>query len=62
MLKIRKELYSAFIELAAANTCNTVYPMSVAEEVQEGDIAIYDPSGELMQIPQTVRRMRCFGT
>lgn len=38
MLKIRKELYSAFIELAAANKCNTVYPMSVAEEVQEGDI------------------------
>lgn len=38
MLKIRKELYSAFIELAAANTCNTVYPMSVAEEVQDGDI------------------------
>ena len=38
MQKVSKENYVNFIELAAANTCNTVYPMSVAEGVQEGDI------------------------
>ncbi len=38
MKKIKKEQYSNFIQLAQANTCNTVYPMSVAEQVQEGDI------------------------
>lgn len=38
MLKVEKEHYSKFIELAKANTCNTVYPMSVAEGFQQGDI------------------------
>lgn len=38
MLKVNKEQYAEFIELAKANTCNTVYPMSVAEGFQEGDI------------------------
>ena len=38
MQKVNKEQYDKFVELAAANTCNTVYPMSVAEKVQEGDI------------------------
>ncbi len=38
MQKIDKEHYLKFIELARANTCNTVYPMSVAEGIQEGDI------------------------
>ena len=38
MKKVKRQQYSDFIELAKANTCNTVYPMSVAEEVQEGDI------------------------
>ena len=38
MQKVSREQYDKFEELAAANTCNTVYPMSVAEGVQEGDI------------------------
>ena len=38
MLKVEKEHYTEFIELAKANTCNTVYPMSVAEGFQQGDI------------------------
>lgn len=38
MLKVNKEHYEKFIVLAKANTCNTVYPMSVAEGVQQGDI------------------------
>ncbi len=38
MQKVKKEEYANYIELAKANTCNTVYPMSVAEGVQEGDI------------------------
>lgn len=38
MQKVKKVEYSNYIELAKANTCNTVYPMSVAEGVQEGDI------------------------
>lgn len=38
MLKVNKEHYEKFIKLAKANTCNTVYPMSVAEGFQEGDI------------------------
>ena len=38
MLKVEKEHYEKFIELAKANTCNTVYPMSVAEGFQQGDI------------------------
>ena len=38
MQKVCREQYDKFEELAAANTCNTVYPMSVAEGVQEGDI------------------------
>ncbi len=38
MQKVKREQYSDFIELAKANTCNTVYPMSVAEGVQSGDI------------------------
>jgi len=45
--KVEKEQYSEFIELAKANTCNTVYPMSVAEGVQEGDIYTDD-----LQAPQ----------
>lgn len=44
MLKVNKEQYAEFIELAKANTCNTVYPMSVAEGFQEGDI--YTDSAE----------------
>ncbi len=38
MQKVKKEQYFDYIELAKANTCNTVYPMSIAEGVQEGDI------------------------
>ena len=38
MQKVKKEQYFDYIELAKANTCNTVYPMAVAEGVQEGDI------------------------
>ena len=35
---VKRQQYSKFIELAKANKCNIVYPMSVAEEVQEGNI------------------------
>ena len=38
MIKIGKENYAQFVALASANTCNTVYPMSVAQRFQEGDI------------------------
>ena len=38
MLKVKKEHYEKFIAMAKANTCNTVYPMSVAEGIQQGDI------------------------
>lgn len=38
MQKVDKEHYAKFIELARENTCNTVYPMSIAEGFQEGDI------------------------
>lgn len=38
MLKVKKENYKEFIERARTNTCNTVYPMSIAEGFQEGDI------------------------
>lgn len=38
MQKADKEQYSKFTDLARENTCNTVYPMSVAEGFQDGDI------------------------
>jgi len=38
MQKVTKERYSKFIDLARENTCNTVYPMSIAEGFQDGDI------------------------
>ena len=38
MQKADKEHYSKFIDLARENTCNTVYPMSIAEGFQDGDI------------------------
>ena len=38
MQKIDKPYNEKFIELARANTCNTVYPMSIAQQIQEGDI------------------------
>ncbi len=38
MQKVAKEQYSKFIDLARKNTCNTVYPMSIAEGFQDGDI------------------------
>ena len=38
MQKVQLQNYSNFIELASANTCNTVYPLSVAEGFQPGDI------------------------
>lgn len=38
MQKADKEQYSKFIDLARKNTCNTVYPMSIAEGFQDGDI------------------------
>nr|MBQ8252830.1 GNAT family N-acetyltransferase [Lachnospiraceae bacterium] len=38
MQKVNRENYDKFIKLANANTCNTVYPMSIAEGFQEGDI------------------------
>lgn len=38
MQKADKERVSKFIELARENTCNTVYPMSIAEGFQDGDI------------------------
>lgn len=38
MQRVEKENYSIFIKLAKENTCNTVYPMSIAEGFQEGDI------------------------
>lgn len=47
MQKISKEYYTNFIKLASANTCNIVYPMSVAEAFQEGDIytdSVSDPT------------------
>ena len=43
MQKIDPKYYKNFIRLAEANTCNTVYPMSIAEEVQEGDIYADSP-------------------
>lgn len=38
MHKVSIDRYSNFIDLAAANTCNTVYPSSVAGGFQPGDI------------------------
>ena len=38
MKKVSEECYSEFIELAGLNTCNTVYPMAIAEGMQQGDI------------------------
>ena len=38
MEKVKKENYFDFIEFAKLNTCNTVYPMAIAEGVQRGDI------------------------
>ena len=38
MQKVDKEQYSGFINLAKDNICNTVYPMSIAEGFQSGDI------------------------
>ncbi len=38
MQKVDKEQYSNFINLAKENICNTVYPMSIAEGFQSGDI------------------------
>lgn len=38
MRKVLKEDYNRFVELARKNICNTVYPMSVAEGFQQGDI------------------------
>lgn len=38
MKKVKEEHYSDFIELAGLNTCNTIYPMAIAEGVQRGDI------------------------
>lgn len=47
MQKVRKEYYKNFIGLAEANTCNMVYPMSIAEGIQDGDIytdCVTDPT------------------
>lgn len=38
MQKVDREHYTKFVGLARENTCNTVYPMSIAESFQEGDI------------------------
>ena len=38
MKKVDREQYSNFINLAKENICNTVYPMSIAEGFQSGDI------------------------
>ncbi len=38
MKKVKEEYYSDYIELAGSNTCNTVYPMAIAEGLQSGDI------------------------
>ena len=38
MKKVDKEHYSKFVNLARENTCNTVYPMSIAEGFQLGEI------------------------
>jgi RimJ/RimL family protein N-acetyltransferase len=38
MEKVKEEYYSDFIEFAKSNTCNTVYPMAIAEGAQQGDI------------------------
>ena len=38
MKKADKEQYSKFVDLARENTCNTVYPMSIAEGIQLGEI------------------------
>ncbi|MBR5800190.1 MAG: GNAT family N-acetyltransferase [Lachnospiraceae bacterium] len=38
MQKVQINQYSSFIELAEENTCNTVYPSSVAGGFQPGDI------------------------
>ena len=42
MRKIDPELYSEYAEQARANTANRVYPMSIAEGVQAGDIYVND--------------------
>ena len=38
MQKVDKTHYIKLVGLAKENTCNTVYPMSIAEGFQEGDI------------------------
>ncbi len=38
MKKVKEEYYSDFIGSAEVNTCNTIYPMAIAEGVQHGDI------------------------
>lgn len=38
MRKVNEENYPDFLGLAEVNTCNTIYPMAIAEGVQRGDI------------------------
>ena len=38
MKRVKEENYPDFLELAGLNTCNTVYPMAIAEGVQRGEI------------------------
>ena len=38
MKRVKEEQYLDFLEFARLNTCNTVYPMAIAEGVQRGEI------------------------
>ena len=38
MKRVKEENYPDFLELAGLNTCNTVYPMAIAEGEQRGEI------------------------
>ena len=38
MIVEKEEQYLDFLEFARLNTCNTVYPMAIAEGVQRGEI------------------------
>ncbi len=38
MIKVPKSKYSEYVNLAESNTCNTVYPLSIAEGYQSGDV------------------------
>ncbi len=48
MKRVKEENYPDFLELASLNTCNTVYPMAIAEGAQRGEIYTDEIDEELL--------------